>query len=143
MNYNSQILQNAIFIPEKDLYLISGHRHEWTSVTLKDKKTYFIDGGREYIHSGGDLLELESSGRVVLFHLSLECSFTDRIYKMLLWGTRGIKGDQPVKYRPMVEYESDHLKAILRNCPNASPWHRLAIHHILTERGDTNARMVA
>jgi hypothetical protein len=128
------IIQNAIYVPEKDLYVISGHCHDYREITLDDGKTFMIDGGRDYFRSGGDF-DLLTSGRVIKFHLESTDSFTEKIVPMLLWGNRGINGDQPVSFRPLESYTTDHLKAIKANCPNASRYHKLVVHHILYKRG--------
>lgn len=130
----STILQNAVYVPEERRYYKSGNTHDFVSLKLKGGKEFFIDGGTSYFRAGGHLTELYNSGRVIKFHLTSDDSFTQAIVPKLLWGTRGKDGKQPLKFLPMNSFESDHLQAILDNCPYAGQLHRLVAHHILQER---------
>jgi len=51
-----------------------------------------------------------------------------------VWGTHGVNGDQPIKYKMMWELDTSHLKAILKTQMNISLKHREKIINILDER---------
>lgn len=50
------------------------------------------------------------------------------------WGTNGPKGDRPTKYVLLKDCESDHLKAIIANCPHARGMTFHIIERILQQR---------
>jgi len=51
-----------------------------------------------------------------------------------LWGTNGPKGDKPTKCINLIDAETDHLKAILKNCSHISEEYRKIINSILEDR---------
>jgi hypothetical protein len=109
----SKIIQNAVYIPEDDLYLNSVNVHdfrEWSSD--KDGASFFIDGGCEYFRSCDDILGLLASGRVIDYNLTTDDPF-EIIAAKLLWGSRGLDGKSPLSYRPIMDLTLDHLHAIL------------------------------
>jgi hypothetical protein len=57
-------------------------------------------------------------------------------YKLMtaIWGTNGPKGDQPRKYVNLMDCETDHLLAILKNCGHISDDYRQIINYILMTR---------
>jgi len=101
------LIQNAVRLLLKDgtyHYLNSAHHHDYVSYN-KDGIYGATDGGLSYIH------------RVVSPHSEDWDLYTDspfaEVCAKLLWGTYGIKGDQPLKWKPLAECDLDHLKAIL------------------------------
>lgn len=131
----SQLLQNSLYIPEDDLYLVSLNRHDFNCHTLRDSKKICIDGGKEYCRRAGDLFELDEAGRYI------ECCLMDDqpfeyIADRLLWGSAGKDGTQPMTFRPIKEWAhkpdgENHLKAILLNCPKISIFHKRVIEYWL------------
>jgi hypothetical protein len=102
----SFILQNAIYIPSKDLYLISLHRHHF-NIDLDTGCA--CDGGKDYLKRTGD--------RALWTDWSVMSDTPDLTkHHRLLWGTRGKDGKEPISFRPISSLELDHLKAILANC---------------------------
>ncbi len=101
------IVQNALFIPEKDIYLKSSHVHDFDSYALSGESVIFTDGGLSYIRRS----QLPA-GRVIKWDLYSNDSF-ETVAQRLLWQTFGPKGDQPGRHRPISTLELDHLKAIL------------------------------
>ena len=51
-----------------------------------------------------------------------------------VWGTRGVNGDQPLKFIALKDADSDHLRAIIKNCPYASASIKEIIIEILERR---------
>lgn len=105
------LIQNAIYIPALDEYLVSSHRHDFKSVTLPNGKTVSVDGGLDYIKRG-----FAERSDFVDWSLSDKDSLQEIIEK-LLWGSYGKKGDQPVTFKPISMLDRDHLKSILDNVP--------------------------
>jgi hypothetical protein len=71
-----------------------------------------VDGGLEYSR-------IISSGNPVYQDFSLwEDSPFKLVADRLLWGTYGPKGDQPLRWVPLKECETEHLQAILKTQPH-------------------------
>lgn len=51
-----------------------------------------------------------------------------------IWGTNGPKGDQPTKYVNLINCETDHLEAILKNCLHIDDNYKNIINYILEKR---------
>lgn len=132
----SRLLQNALWIPEDDVYLKSGHQHDFVTHVFRDGLSIAVDGGLEYCRREGDLYKLlEPVARYEERCLSTDDPFS-HIAEHLLWGTRGKAGDEPLTYRPIKELASRpdgiaHMKAILQNCPNIAPLHRRVVQYWL------------
>lgn len=133
-----KLIQNAVYIPEDDVYLVSTHVHDFRNHTFKDGLHYAVDGGTEYSRYVADL---GTEARVVDFRL-YDSDDYNKINDMLLWGNRGKKGDQPLVFRPIKELATDHLEAIVDNCPYASPIAFKVIHHWLRKRELYEAKRV-
>jgi len=128
------LLQNAAYVYEEDLYLVSSHVHDYIEHTLAaDSSVLILDGGREYCRRGGDFIRLDAQNRYQEYCLTDEDPF-EVIAAKLLWGTRGKDGKQPLRFRPIKEFEVDHLRAILANCPNIGPAHKRVVEHWLAEK---------
>jgi hypothetical protein len=132
------LLQNGIFIPEDDLYLVSTHRHDYVCHKLSDGKEICVDGGREYARRAGDLFELSEAERYVEMCLVEGEPFEGWITERLLWGTRDKDGSQPMRYRPIKELAqapdgAAHMRAILDNCLNISPLHKRVVEYWLAK----------
>jgi hypothetical protein len=123
----SEILQQAVYTPHNDTYTCSGHRHDY--VTFEDKKGlgHFLDGGTDYSRRSfrGDKAEMKRLG-IVDWCLYSRHSWAT-ICKRLLWGTRGKKGNEPLRKRPIASFELDHLKAIIANIPAINPLHKAVV----------------
>lgn len=132
----SHLIQNAVRIPEDDLYLKSEHQHDFVSHTFKDGLVLDIDGGLAYCKRGGDLYKLlDPVARYEEWCLTTDDPF-EHIADRLLWGTRGKAGDQPLTYRPIKELAArpegiEHMRAILQNCLNIAPLHKRVVEHWL------------
>ncbi len=109
-----QLVQNAVYLPEKDLYLKSTHVHDYITHTLAGNVEVMLDGGLDYVrrnvHRGTD------AARIVDWCLYDNTPFSE-ITQKFLWGTRGVKGDQPLRWRPIASLDLDHLQAILKTQP--------------------------
>lgn len=128
----SQLIQNAVFIPAEDLYLVSSHTHDYVVhcfAGVEPPLELGIDGGVSYAKRDGDFMRLD--GLYEEWCLTTEDPFEGWITDRLLWGTRGKDGMQPLTYRPIKELAHrpdglNHLQAILDNA-NPGPWHRQVV----------------
>ena len=128
-----QMIQNAAFWPAAGIYLKSIHTHDFTGHTMVIagvETSLALDGGLDY-------RRVISSGNPVYEDFSLwSDSPFDMVAERLLWGTYGPKGDQPRRWVPLKECETDHLQAILRTQPHVyGGIVERVIKHILKERG--------
>ncbi len=125
-----QLVQNAVWIAEEDVYLKSSHQHDYVSHSWTDSKGVprhlSIDGGCAYVKKVGD------------FHLGPDhlvdwCLYEDSpfeaVAEALLWGTFGPKGDQPLRWRPISTLELNHLIAIRDTQHHISPLTRRVVEH--------------
>lgn len=124
-----KLIQNAVYIPEDDVYIKSLHVHDYRSYTTKSGKEVSVDGGLEY------------SRRT--FTLNPDCWFEYNLYsndpfelicEKLLWGTRGVDGKSPLTFKPIRLLESDHLINILANVPNIDPLYIKVIKYWIAEK---------
>lgn len=134
-----QLLQNAVFVPEDDLYVVSTHQHDYVEHTFKDGLTIAVDGGLAYLRRAGDFIPLDRDNRYEEYCLNDAEPFEGWITERLLWGHRGKDGTQPLTYRPIKElaYAPDgvnHMKAILANCLNINPMHKRVVQFWLARR---------
>lgn len=127
------LIQNAVYWPIANLYIKSTHQHDYTghSVVISGVKTdLFLDGGLDY-------RRVVSSGNPVYKDFSL---YTDSPFELvverLLWGSYGKNGDQPLRWVPLKECETEHLQAILKTQLHVyGGVVERVIKHILKERG--------
>lgn len=122
------VIYNAIRTPDGTV-LESRYRHDIKTYTdTTNEFTYIVDGGLDYIHRnvGGPYEELS---------LSLEDSFL-KVREVLTWGTYGPHGDQPLTYVRLCDMTTDHIRAVLRDCPYAYPQILVAMRAELEWRGE-------
>jgi hypothetical protein len=126
------LIQNAIKVIEKGktTYVASVSRHHFNQYTFADGSFVFVDGGNDYCRRGGTKGK-NTKAIVADFCLTRNDSI-NTIKEKLLWGTSGPKGDQPTKYVPLSELETDHLNKILDL--SISPLYAYIIGLILNER---------
>lgn len=112
------LLQQAVFIPDQDIYLKSCHQHDFVSHKWLSKngieRFYALDGGTSYCRRVGDL---DLKDTEVIDWCVYDTDTFETAAAKLLWGTRGVKGDQPLRYRPISSLTLTHLKAILKTQP--------------------------
>lgn len=124
------LIQNAMKCLECDTIIQSRSRHDYVECGCPNGS--MVDGGLVYARYGGhDLKKLES------FIIDHKTPF-EEVKEKLVWGTYGKKGDQPLKYVPLINCTTDHLHAILKNVKNLGPMHEAVMVSILKDRGDLN-----
>lgn len=132
------LLQNALYVPEDDLYLVSHHRHDFKCHKLRDGKEIGVDGGLEYARRVGNLFELDEADRYTECCLTSDQPFEGYITDKLLWGSSGKDGKGLIVYRPIKEWAEkeggeDHLRSILKNVSNLSLLHRKVVEYWLAK----------
>lgn len=101
-----RILQNAVMIKDSGVVLKSTHRHDFVDGKTKSGDYVFVDGGNEYLRSS-----LNNPDEVQKLHLYVGSPF-EEIVEKLAWGTRGIDGKEQLKYKRLIDCDTDHLKNI-------------------------------
>jgi len=103
-----RLLRNALKTP--DGTIIESHsRYDFKRHKDANGKIYMVDGGLDYARSS-------SNGDEEYLHVYSDQVNHDQARKIVTWGTRGIKGDQPLKYIKVSEMEDDHIVAVLNVC---------------------------
>lgn len=105
------ILVNGIRTPD-GTEIFSRHRHDFVGHDDADGNSYFVDGGTDYLRRVGDWDKCED--------LSVYYEPDDHEHNATnaVWGTFGKNSDQPLKYKTIREMDTDHIEAVLENCPN-------------------------
>ena len=116
-NEHPQIVANMIRTPDGTI-LQSRHRHDYKTYIDKNGKEYMVDGGLEYlrriVHDDAPYEELS---------VTLGDSF-ETIRESFCWGTRGVAGDEPLKWVRLKDLHTDHIESILGN-GYGSDWVRI------------------
>jgi len=102
----TQLLAQRIRTPDGTI-LQSYNRHDYkTHLDVKTGETYMVDGGLDYCRQNRNVVPAEDL-----------CVYVgddfNHIRAGFSWGTRGVNGDQPLKYVPMKDLDTDHIQAIL------------------------------
>lgn len=102
-----KLIRNAIQTPDGTV-LQSRYRHHQVEYTDKNGKWYMVDGGLSYGRRS-------ANGDEKLLYL-----YDDEPHEIqrdvIVWGTYGKDGDQPLKYITVAEMETSHIEAVLRDC---------------------------
>ena len=130
------IIQNAVHIPEVDLFLVSTHASDFVQYDFSDAPNdgIAVDGGLEFVRRYGDLYRLDNAKRYEEYTLTSEDPFEPVIVNRLLWGTRGKDGDKPLTFRLIASLTLDHLEAIIANCPNIGSWHKRVVEYWIDKK---------
>ena len=86
--------------------LTSWSRHDFVQHTDKNGKTYFVDGGREYLRRGGDYQDCEEMSK----YLS-DNHEENREY--FTWGSYGKDGKDRLHYIKLCDMTDEHIITIL------------------------------
>lgn len=100
-----RIVANRIMTPDGTV-LQSFHVHDYKTHLDKNGEEYMVDGGLDYLR------------RNVPKNRASELSVYEDdpfplIRRTFHWGTRGKDGKQPLKWVPLIDLDTDHIKAIL------------------------------
>jgi hypothetical protein len=121
----SKLIRNAIQTPDGTI-LESLSRHDYKDYTDANGKTYMVDGGLAYVRRSahGDEVDLclhDDEPHAVQRHI-------------VKWGSYGINGDQPLKYKSVADMDTAHIEAVLAEC-FPSPVIKECMQHELVLRG--------
>lgn len=123
----NSIIQNAIKHTSSNTILMSIHRWDYKSLELPNGSMISVDGGLDYLKGTYQHPEVENLS-VWKFD-----SIEEKANK-LLWGTRGIDGEQPVVFKPLISLTEEHLEAILKTQLKISKDYKEAITFILVKK---------
>lgn len=98
------LVRNAFYTPDGTL-LQSHSRHDYKEYVDANSKTYMIDGGLDYVRRSKHGDE------------KCACVYTDDDFELVrqatTWGSRGKKGDEPLRYVPVAEMSDKHIQVVL------------------------------
>jgi hypothetical protein len=100
-----ELLVNQWMTPDGTI-LRSRYRHDYVEHTDANGKTYFVDGGTEYIRTSGHG-DMKWCG----FH---EFDSFESIREVWDWGSYGPNGDQRKHFILLKDMTEEHIRAILR-----------------------------
>jgi len=121
---------NRIQTPDGTI-LTSEHRHDYKEYKDKNGEVYMVDGGKDYLRRNVNKEPYEELSIPIKDATFGECR------KHITWGTRGKNGDQPLKFKPIKDLDTDHIKVILENQTQISDMYRDLFERELTLRGET------
>ena len=110
-----EIICNRIRTPDGTM-IYSRHRHDYVCHIDDNGYEYVVDGGLDYLKracSGSAPPATELSVFSNDPHSMIREAFT--------WGSRGVKGDQPVLYLTLMSMTKEHIQAILDTQRHISP----------------------
>jgi hypothetical protein len=103
----ARLILNAMRTPDGTV-LVSRTRHDCVTYQDANGKTYMLDGGTDYVRG--------------MFHgdevnMSLLDNQPHEVQRwVLVWGTYGKDGKQPLTHKPIALMDTGHLEAVLRDC---------------------------
>lgn len=102
-------VRNALRTPDGTL-LISRFRHDYVYYQDKvSRRTYMVDGGLDYCRRSAHGDEVDESVFVGIDPHEV-------VRQVVEWGTRGPDGDQPLTFVRLVDMDTPHIEAVLREC---------------------------
>lgn len=122
-----QIVHNSVKCLNCDEVLVSNHRHDYNQCSCPNMAT--VDGGHDYLRYGA-----KDMNKIQLFTLYDYDDF-EVVRKYATRGSRGLNGDEPLKYIPICDMTDDHLKAVLEY--GGADWHLTLIQKEILYRFDT------
>lgn len=101
------LISNSLVTPDGTI-ITSKSRHDYVTHTDKNGKEYMVDGGLDYLRRSAHGDERDASAYDDAPH---------ELQRVLLeWGTYGKGGKEALRYVPIREMSTAHIKAVLRNC---------------------------
>ena len=126
-----RILLNRIITPDGTV-LCSYSRHDYKTYrdTLSNE-VYMVDGGTTYLRRNVCKVPYkEASVYVGDSH--------EKVRECLVWGSFGKSGKEPLKRNILAEMSNEHIKNVLRDCPNIPHWYKEAFKEELKYRDNNN-----
>ena len=116
----NDIIYNAIKTPDGTI-IESRHRHDYQTYTDANGKKYMIDGGLSYIRCS-------ANGDEEFLTVTLGDTH-EKVREVCAWGTYGINGDQPLRYKYLCDMDTNHINAVLKNVPDIIPAIKIAMEN--------------
>jgi len=95
------ILRNSAICNQCKEEVVSRYQHNYVACSCG---AISVDGGLYYLKRSGDCAETS---------LTSQNSF-EEIRNNFEWGSRGVDGNEPLRYVKLKDMETNHIKAILR-----------------------------
>jgi len=100
-----RLIRNALQTPDGTI-IESKHRHDYVTYTDANGKEYMVDGGLEYLRRSIHDDQID---------MSLYDDESHEVQrKITKWGSYGINGDQPLKFKTVAEMDTGHLEAVVK-----------------------------
>ena len=109
-----KLILNRIKTPDGTI-LTSKYTHDFIMYEDKNGKSYGVDGGMSYAKRIGDTNECEDLS-VYVDEDTIEEKYEalrDTLAESINWGSRGINGDEPVRWLKITEMSDGHLDALV------------------------------
>ena len=100
-----QLLHSSIRTPDGTI-LTSKHRHDYVSYVDKNKDTYILDGGIDYIRTS---INVEKAEDLSLYSDDAH----EKLREVISRGGRGKNGDEELKYVLLKDIDDEWLQAII------------------------------
>lgn len=102
----SDIICNRIRTPDGTI-LESKHRHDYVTYVDANGHTYMVDGGKDYLRR--NLVQEAPYEELSVYSDAPH----EVIRETMRWGTRGVNGDQPIRYVLLKDMTVDHIQACI------------------------------
>ena len=122
----SDVIYSAMRTPDGTV-IESRHRHDYVTYKDANGKEYMLDGGLDYVRAS-------MNGDEEFISVTLEDGH-DKVREYLTWGTRGVNGDQPLRYVKLKDMDTDHIQACLETQFQMRKAYQTAMENELEYRG--------
>lgn len=123
----NDLISNALKTPDGTI-IRSRHVHDYVTHMDANGKEYMIDGGLQYIRCS-------ANGDEEFITVTLDDPH-DLVREECVWGTYGIKGDQPLTYKRLCDMDTDHIQAVLENVSSINQAIKTAMQNELEYRNE-------
>lgn len=125
---NVDIVCNRIRTPDGTI-IESKHRHDYATHLDANGHTYMVDGGKDYLRRN---FIPEAPHEELSVYSDAEHSV---IREAMKWGTRGVGGNEPLRWVALMDMSEDHITACLNTQDRMLPSYRRAMIEELLFRG--------
>lgn len=122
------IVCNRIRTPDGTI-IESKNRHDYVTHLDANGHTYMVDGGKDYLRRN---VIPEAPHEELSVYSDAEHAV---IREAMKWGTRGVNGDQPLRYVALMDMDEGHIRACLDTQHQMRPSYRWAMVEELLFRG--------
>jgi hypothetical protein len=108
-----QIVFNSVTCLDCNETIVSYHRHDYKTCSCDNRA--MVDGGTAYLRYGA-----KDMNKIKIFAVYADDPF-EIVRKYASRGSRGVNGDQPLKWIPLCDMKDEHLEAVLDY--GGAEWH--------------------